>query len=163
MCHAPAALINSLKGMMSSCGNKPGGAKTALAKTALLPLPQLQPLPLPFPWQVDRSWCNCTEAKKTKNKLLNHKKEKQNKNELPLKFVLKRPWMSWVLKYPFILMTHKKELPISYSNRICWMAKWTKVRAERFIFCEASFKPANERVHRTSMISRAMDLLQKSQ
>ena len=79
VCHAPAALINSLQGMMSSCGNKPGGAKTALAKRALLPLPQLQPLPLPFPWQVDRSWCNCTEAKKTKNKLLNHKKEKQKR------------------------------------------------------------------------------------
>lgn len=34
VCHAPEALINSLKGMMSSCGNKPSWAKPTLAMTA---------------------------------------------------------------------------------------------------------------------------------
>lgn len=79
VCHAPEALINSLKGMMSSCGNKPSWAKPALAKTAAAAATTV-PVPSPTPpifLASGQSWCNRTEAREKKNKLLSHTKERK--------------------------------------------------------------------------------------
>ena len=56
--------------------------------------------------------------------------KRKNKNELPLKFVLKRPWMSWVLKYPFILMTKKKKRTSYFLLKIVFAGWQNELRQE---------------------------------